>query len=300
MSEVCKHIEISDYTINRYDPTHTTVLRNEMVRESNRRFNMLTKLIKKMVVEKDVFGLKERIHTLQELPEKAFEFLIDARKIEKFTYWLEEQIKKGLLDGWPNKYLTDAYKRGILRSLEEMRKTKKYSKTLSIVDIGGEKVIFTLSPHINTMELLYLRSYSELKGITLQMEQQIARILAQGFIRGDTPEKLARKLVAAINGKGIGELGITDTLGRFIPAQRRAEMLARTEIIRAYAEASLSEYERWGVTGVIVMAEVRTARDDRVCSFCGTMEGKVYTIAEARGMIPFHVLCRCAWVISIK
>jgi SPP1 gp7 family putative phage head morphogenesis protein len=293
MCDVCKHTvtKISVNSINQYDPTRTITLRANMVHESNRRFNIITTLIRNAVVERDVFGLKPRIHTFEQLPEKAFEFVTDARKVEEFTYWLERQVKRGLLDGWPNKYITDAYKRGILRALEEMRKAKY--KVPLLAEIGGEDVILTLSPHINTLELLYLRVTSELKGITSQMEQQIARVLAQGFVNKDSYVKLAKKLVATINGKGLGDLSLTDILGRFIPAQRRAEMLARTEIVRAHHLAMVNEFRRWGVTGVTVIAEWQTAGDLRVCPICASREGKIYTLDEVEGMIPVHPNCRC-------
>ena len=92
--------------------------------------------------------------------------------------------------------------------------------------------------------------------------------MSQGIANGDNPRLLARKIVATIDGKGAGELGLTDTLGRFIPAQRRAEIMARTEIIRAHHAATIQEYENWGVEGVHVQAEFVTAGDDRVCQQC--------------------------------
>jgi SPP1 gp7 family putative phage head morphogenesis protein len=94
----------------------------------------------------------------------------------------------------------------------------------------------------------------------------------------------------------MGDLALTDTLGRFIPATRRAMMLARTEIIRAYAEATLQEFRNWGVEGVSAKAEWSTAGDDRVCPKCAPMEGRIFTLDEASGLIPFHPNCRCAWI----
>jgi SPP1 gp7 family putative phage head morphogenesis protein len=42
--------------------------------------------------------------------------------------------------------------------------------------------------------------------------------------------------------------------------------------------------------------ELVTAGDLRVCPMCQGLNGKVYTIKEARGLIPVHPQCRCAWV----
>lgn len=147
--------------------------------------------------------------------------------------------------------------------------------------------------HMDRVGVLFTRVYNDLKGITEQMDAQISRILAQGMIDGDGPALIARKLIAVINGEGIDKLGIRDTLGRFIPAMRRAEMLARTEMIRAYHLATIQEYRNWGVLGIKVLGEWKTAGDDRVCEECASLEGKVFTLDEIEPMIPVHPLCRC-------
>jgi SPP1 gp7 family putative phage head morphogenesis protein len=79
----------------------------------------------------------------------------------------------------------------------------------------------------------------------------------------------------------------------------RARLIARTEVIGAHAEATLNAYEEAGVTGVEVEAEWTTAGDDRVCPECESMEGRSFTLAEARGMIPAHPNCRCAFLPKI-
>ena len=78
--------------------------------------------------------------------------------------------------------------------------------------------------------------------------------------------------------------------------RRRATRLARTEIVHTYAEGSLDSYERLGVEEVGVLAEWSTAGDDRVCPQCSSLEGQILTIKEARGLIPLHPNCRCAWI----
>jgi SPP1 gp7 family putative phage head morphogenesis protein len=144
--------------------------------------------------------------------------------------------------------------------------------------------------------LIFSRVYNELKGITAAMDQQISRVLAQGLADGDNPRLLARKLVSTINGDGVDRLGVTDTLGRFIPARRRAELLARTETIRAHHMALMQEYRNWRVEGVYVNAELVTAGDDRVCTRCSSLEGRVYTLEEAENIVPVHPLCRCTMI----
>jgi len=71
--------------------------------------------------------------------------------------------------------------------------------------------------------------------------------------------------------------------------------VARTEIIRTHAEGQLDAFERLGVTEVGVMAEWITADDERVCPLCKSLDGVVLKVKEARGLLPRHTNCRCAW-----
>lgn len=292
----------------KYDPTHTTALRNAFAREFKVRFTELKKVIRQTVNEKDCFGLKgKKVGSYQMNPtpvSQAFAFLSDPKKIEAFMRWLHLQVEKGLLtmaelqqigsavyDAWTNRYIADSYKRGIIRARYELNKAGITVPTID--ESGGIDAVFNTPFHLERVGILYIRVYSELTGITAAMETTISQILAQGMIDGDGPALIARKLVAAIDGTGAGTLGITDRLGRFIPAQRRAMLLARTEIIRAHHLAMVQEYRNWGLEGVSVLAEWATALDDRVCPKCAALEGKIFTLDEVEPLIPLHPQCRC-------
>lgn len=295
--------------LSSYDPSMTTTLRNVFSRNMNRRFTELVTVVKRAVVEEDVFGLKPKTHTLQMTTpgKEAFIFRRDSEKVEEFMKWLQTQVDKGILEvttfqqigksiesAWTNLYISDSYKRGLLRARSEMIKA---GMDIPSMDQSGGVDVWMRSPfHLERLGLLFTRTFNDLKGITAAMDMQIARVLAQGIADGDGMLLLARKLVATINGTGMGDLGITDTLGRFIPASVRAEMLARTEIIRAFSEATLNEMQNWGVEGVNALCEFHSANDDRVCEKCQHLEGKIYTIDEAHGIIPVHPRCRCIWL----
>jgi len=288
-----------------YDPTRTVSLRNAFVTQMDRRFNELTRVVRKAVVDQDCFGLNPRITTFQmQVPaKKAFAFGTSQEKIAEFMAWLQEQVDKGILtitemrqigqavrSEWTDIYIEDSYKRGVIRARYEMIRAGLGIPSATIAGVGA---IMAASPmHIDRVGLLFIRTYNDLKGITDAMSSQISRVLAQGMADGDGPRLLARKLVDTINGAD-GTLGITDTLGRFIPAKRRAEMLARTEIIRAHHLAMIQEYRNWGVVGVHVKAEWVTAGDGRVCAQCEAMEGRIFTLDEIEPLIPLHPQCRC-------
>ena len=302
MNDVITYTEVGRLN---YDPTRTTALRNSFATDMNRRFKAIAAAIVISVFKNDCFGLNNTpIHVFQATPinPNAFLFLRDSEKVAAFIKWLDEQIKAEILTvidleqigqsfdaTWTNRYLFDSYKRGIIRARNEM--IRSGVNVPSVEDSGGILNIVSSPFHIERLGLIFTRFYSDLKGITDVMESQISRILAQGIADGDGPRLLARKLVSAINGTGVGDLGITDTLGRFIPAMRRAEILARTEMIRAHHLATIQEYRNWGLLNIKVKAEWKTAGDDRVCSKCSSLEGQIFTLDEIEPMIPLHPQC---------
>jgi SPP1 gp7 family putative phage head morphogenesis protein len=306
MCEVCSTYTVNELAVNdnNIDPTKTVTLRNAFARDMRTRFKKIESVIKKAIVDKDIFGLNIQTNELYVPSERAFDFLTSEEKIVAFIKWLEEQVKFGLLDirdleqvgkgihgSWTNKYVFDSYKKGVIRARIELKKAGVNVPTID--QSGGIAIALAAPVHLDRLGILYTRVFTDLKGITDVMDSAISRILAQGIADGDNPRLLARKLLATINGSGMGDLGITDSLGRFIPARRRAEMLARTEIIRAHHVATIQEYRNWAVEGVFVKAEWRTAGDKRVCPICSSMQGEIFTLDQIEKMIPAHTFCRC-------
>ena len=290
-------------TYKQYDPTHTTTLRNLFVSASNRRFNEVITVIRKAIVTDDCFALNANLNTNLASPGKqAFAFPHSADKINAFNNWLDRQINAGILEiqefeqigtgingAWTNRYISDSYKRGVMRARYELRKNG-YAVP-SIEETGGIDISMTTPFHIDRLGLLYTRTYNELNGITKAMSSQISRILTQGIADGDGPVLLARKIVGTINGVGADVLGLKDSLGRFIPGKRRAVIMARTEMIRAHHQAMIQEYKNWELEGVHLQAEFTTAGDGRVCEECAGLEGTKYTLEQAEGIIPVHPQC---------
>ncbi len=64
--------------------------------------------------------------------------------------------------------------------------------------------------------------------------------------------------------------------------RQREQMIARTETSRAVSEGSLTAYEEANVNVEWI------TRGDLACEICAANEGKIFTIAEARGQIPAH------------
>lgn len=305
MLNICTCSSISVYARqDKYDPTRTTTIRNAFAGDMDKRFRKLQSDIIKKIVDDDCFGLKDKEHQIT-LLSGEFNFPRSADKVNSFMEWLDRQVRVGLLttgelkqlgsaieSAWTDKYIFDSYKRGVERTRYDLSKAGYGLPSLK--QAGGIEAIMTTPVHLDRIGVVYSRAYSELKGITAAMDKQISQVLAKGIADGENPITLARAMVKTISGTG-GDLSMTDSLGRFIPARRRAEMLARTEVIRAHHLGQVQEMRNWAVAGVTVKAEWVTAGYN-VCPKCAENNGKQYTLDEIEPLIPFHPNCRCAIV----
>lgn len=299
--------EISRYkAIKNYDPTNTTSLRNAFSAQMRSRFNSLANLVKKAVAIEDCFGLKDEKTKLNVMSSssltpgyRAYEFLTTPEKIVSFLEWLKERESKGVLEitrmkqlgdaldeHWTDMYVDSAYRQGISKARQQLGALPSL-----VGKIPEDTTGFLPKIHMDRIGMLYLRVFTDLQGITAAMDILISRVLSQGMAEGRNPREIARMLEKVIT--GAGDLSLTDTLGRFIPARRRAEILARTEIIRAHHMATIQEYRNYDIVNVKVKAEWATAGDDRVCDRCAELEGRIFTLDEIEFMIPLHPQCRC-------
>ena len=269
------------------DPTRTITLRRAFMGEMKRRFTMIARNVRELIVEKDVFGLNEPTPLKILATSQEWRFLTDAAKIKAFQQWLQQQVDLGLLETnvsppWMAKYVESAYKKGYLRAYSLGRKASPLASTDFL---KGSRDSFLATAFagpiaVNRLQFLYTRAYTNLKGVTAAMDVQLSRILANGLSRGDHSSVIAREMTKTI-------AGLTRT---------RANAIARTEIIYAHAEGQLDSLQALNIEKVAAMAEWSTAGDAKVCPQCEPLEGVIMTIDEARGLIPLHPNCRCMWL----
>lgn len=113
---------------------------------------------------------------------------------------------------------------------------------------------------------------------------------AKGFLRkhGETFATTAAEVVA----QGIAEGRATasmvqDMRLRLGVVKSRADVIIRTETLRAYNDASNSYYANQGIDLVMYYATA----DDRSCPYCAPRAGKIYKRQEIK--VPLHPRCRC-------
>ena len=70
----------------------------------------------------------------------------------------------------------------------------------------------------------------------------------------------------------------------------RANMIAVTEVTRAFAEGNALA---WQSTGFVSKVRFNTSRDDRVCPYCSPLAGEVFDVDDYGHKPPIHVRCRC-------
>ena len=292
----------------RYDPTRTLTIRDRFAREMRVRSRALVSVIMESIDDNDCFGLKPETYTrpqtnMAAASRRQFDFPTTQGKVEAFMTWLRTQQEEGILTttrimqqgqaidaAWTNMYVQDTYERGVLRARAEL--VRGGFNVPSIEQTGGIQASMSTPFHMDRLGVLYTRTFNELKGVSEAMDQQISRVLTEGMMEGNNPRVLAKKMNKVITGRG-EMLGIQDSLGRWIPASRRAEMIARTETIRAHHRAMIQEYRNWEVHKVYVKAEWKTAGDERMCGDCAGLHNERFTLDVIEGMIPYHPNCRC-------
>jgi len=292
---LCCNDKLPILDAKRLDPTGTLTLRGKFEQNLVGRFNRLKTLITQSVAQNDAFGLKALrigdsvpqsiVMDAQAIPQRAFSFDRPADKVGRFMAWLNEAQNNGILEvqtgasqvaaaqaSWMNTYIDTAYAKGIRDAVGKLR-----AGGATVAESWISQAFFR-PIHADRLGLIYTRAYSDLDGITKTMDQQISRILAQGIGEGRGPAELARQI-----NERVDKIGIT-----------RARVLARTEIVSAHAEATLNSYEEAGLEGVEIEAEWTLGQNP--CELCvDAANNGPYTIEQARGMLPLHPNCMCAW-----
>lgn len=263
------------------DPTRTTVLRQEYYAALRRRFRSLERQALQVLRNRALFQLdgpmpSSAIESQAEAFGRILEDLAERRVLEIVDAQGEPILPFGTQ--WQEPFVTQGYARGVRRGEVLTQAARGNAVT---VDVQGPVSVMRLQE-------LFLNNFELLEGITDDLVPALQEELVIGLTEGVGAETVARR--------------ITERIGVF--DRTRARVLARTEIIRAHAEGTLDSFQQQGIRVLVPQVEFTTARDTRVCVEClriastdafGLGPG-VFTIFQARGIIPVHPQCRCAWL----
>jgi SPP1 gp7 family putative phage head morphogenesis protein len=295
------------------DPTRTGMLRDQATREIRRRFSILKRRIREYLLTNHPRPITEdvndRIQAITQWLDHAIIREIHSPLTSADTTISPERLKR--LQGsnqWWMYYVSQAYIRGVERSFDDVhRSTRTLRDPLphaqSKADFIRSLLVSSAKPSIPSSSItdnarrlnpqirdalgryisqrvlnLAMRLESELQSVTTVMSQRIARELIDGINRQLLPSQIASNIVKTVD-----------------LTQNRAEMIARTEMIRAFSEGQLDAMERLGVGTVYATVEWVVTSDQTSCPRCRSMEGRTFSIKDARGLIPLHPFCRCCW-----
>jgi SPP1 gp7 family putative phage head morphogenesis protein len=267
----------------RIDPTRTSALRRKVGAELRRRYMRLRKSLLTMIRDRDALGLKPPDYLIKN---SDWKYETSAGKVKRFRAWLRQQMDSTLAgDALIEQWIQESHGRGAGRAFDELRvgtPTTLTDRSGLPLDYQRNEALRRIKTHKATVEkvkLLAGRTFTELDGINAQMSSKMSRLLAEGLVRGWSPTKIANQMSRVVS-----------------LSLKQALAITRSELIRAHAEGTLDGMVDQGETRVTAQVEFVTADDERVCSKCRSLEGRVYKIEDARGVIPMHPLCRCVWL----
>lgn len=129
--------------------------------------------------------------------------------------------------------------------------------------------------------LSYMQDYQLglIRRVTQDVREQIKDELKRGYVMGESISDIAKRLRNTKLNKGV-----------WPSIEKRAEVIARTEILRASNQGALYVYQQYQVKRVNWL----TAMDERVCPRCGPLNHKLFPIDQIPGRAPpLHPRCRC-------
>lgn len=153
------------------------------------------------------------------------------------------------------------------------KKIKPNSLDLSVVEWVGFNTV-PLSVFIK----LFLESYdfNDVKG-TKKQKRELKDLFLQSFVSGNTLKNLVEQIVSI----GFSKLS--------------AESIMRTESVRIANESRLLKYESTGDKYV----RFHSTSDNITCKHCLSLSNQVFSIVDAKNVIPVHPMCRCTWLPAV-
>jgi hypothetical protein len=286
----CGRDHITDAKLRtRRDPTRTLDLRKSFTRNLDKRWARLGRLITEAVYTQDMFGLvSANARALQIIA-------MNSGRVNSFQMWIDAALADTILgldrEQWIGHYIREAYTRGW---------------TTAQLQVGRD-----LPLNIDRADIITKLTIAELQGVIEAFSQRAVRAFSDGLLAHLPPAKIARAIRMEM-----AKVGVV-----------RSRATVQAMIVRANGEASLDYFQSAGHTHVEILpesipspgrvqavrdaarrkrrarraggeyVEVLTAGDDDVCVICEDIAASgPYLIDDARGLIPAHPWCRCAFI----
>ena len=153
------------------------------------------------------------------------------------------------------------------------------------------QVLVQQDDHKDEIAALLLLLLSDWQGIQQASQAQAMRAFVDSLDAGDAPGAMRAK--------------VRDRLMKI--GRTRTGLMVASYVVAAVNAAILARAQDLGVGFVVLEEELEfvTAGDNRVCPRCRNLAVRdngygpgIFTLSQARGVIPVHALCRCRWRIA--
>lgn len=265
-------------------------------------------------IQKDIDAFFQRFAVNEKLTLSEAKRMLKTGEIEKFRMTLKEYIRKGKENGVSQKWMKElesasslyrmrrlealqiqirqriellaAYKQaGTKAALGKILEEGYYRNVFDVQQFMGEGSAFaTLDTRKINAALAKPWTYdgetfsTRIWKNTEKLQYSLEKILTQGIIRGDSPDRIAKSIAK--------EAGVE------LSSARR---LVLTESSAMSTQASMLSYEELGVEEIEFLASL----DEKTCDECGGMDGRHFPRKEGQiglNLSPLHPCCRCTTV----
>ena len=180
-------------------------------------------------------------------------------EIDRIIAELEYQEIQSKLRLIVRRYTGLAYMKGSEKAVADLRRARY-------------EISFAYTPSdVKAVEMMIDHNLIEIKGMEEFMKKEVMRVLSTGMLEGQGNDKIARAMVERID-----------------VSKTRAVMIARTETIRNYNQASVERYKSAGLS----QWRWITAMDERACEECMANDNEIFDMGDEQP--PKHCNCRCA------
>lgn len=192
------------------DPTQTKTLREQEFRPTlTKRFRALKGAIRTTVgYDQDALRLRQQSRAATTAapddirPRDQFVFRTDAEAVDNFQSWLETQLNQGVLEvadrssvrngeHYTGRYIRSAASKGWEDATTRLVRAGYDPEAL--------QASFNAPVAQDQLEQLYSRTYTNLEGITDDLQRNIRRELTGGLAEGVNPREMARRLTNTID-----------------------------------------------------------------------------------------------------
>ena len=134
----------------------------------------------------------------------------------------------------------------------------------------------------NALQFIQQSNFDSIFNLTNDLKQAIRRTLYDGISQNKTLSEITDDLM---------KLPLEKLQESKFTLAQRAEMIAKTEYMRAYNKGCLYTYKEIGITEVRIVNH-----GENICDYCiGLAHSGNFSIEEAMDLIPAHPRCKCTY-----